>query len=302
MSAFYLDLGRDVSQTVVVAGTGRSGTTWLGHVIASATRSREIFEPFLHGQPGDFLLLRRASPMHLDRQLYIAPCASCKHPWYGSIARVMEGQLRCRWTDTSTRPGIYSRRIIKEIRANLFLAYLATTFPRSKFILVVRNPHAVVKSQLVKIRDGWVFEWEPEFVLAQPELIRDWLSPYLTHIRCATNRAEKQVLKWCIETLVGTRSVAGLSNVLTVRYDDLCKSHSGWEDIAQFVGLERWSQRRFMAAVRVRSRTSEPERAQRCKPGDQLSDRDLAVIDAMVREFGLSEFLVGRESVATPTA
>jgi hypothetical protein len=52
----YLDLGFRERDTLLVAGTARSGTTWVGDVVAHATKSRIIFEPFLLNHNMEFVL------------------------------------------------------------------------------------------------------------------------------------------------------------------------------------------------------------------------------------------------------
>ncbi len=42
----YRDTNHDAGSTILVAGTGRSGTTWLADIISEQFKSRLMFEPF----------------------------------------------------------------------------------------------------------------------------------------------------------------------------------------------------------------------------------------------------------------
>jgi hypothetical protein len=39
-------LGKDPSQSILLAASGRSGTTWLGNIVAADPNTRIFFEPF----------------------------------------------------------------------------------------------------------------------------------------------------------------------------------------------------------------------------------------------------------------
>ena len=44
----YTDRNRDPNASILIAGSARSGTTWLADIIAQATSARIVFEPFHH--------------------------------------------------------------------------------------------------------------------------------------------------------------------------------------------------------------------------------------------------------------
>lgn len=209
VSPLYLDLGGDHRDTVFVAGSGRGGTSWLSEVINHDRDYRYVFEPF---NPAEVPLAR---PFGYRR--YIRPGES--HPDLWERARkVVSGGVRGPWTDRFHRRFIARKRLIKDIRANLFLGWLARSFPEMPIVFILRHPCAVALS---KTRLGWSSRLE-EF-LEQPELVRDFLSPVVEEMRAAPTEFERHVFAWCVETLVPlTHLEPGRAHL--VFYENLCET------------------------------------------------------------------------------
>lgn len=128
---------------VLLLGSGRSGTTWLAELIASHTAGRIVFEP-LYPFAG-------IAPPGMARQKYLA--IDEEYPeLHEALAPVIHGESRSRWTDQFNDRWIYHFRVVKFIRANMLLGWLARSFPAARMAYVVRNPADVVRSQL---RHGW---------------------------------------------------------------------------------------------------------------------------------------------------
>lgn len=98
----YVDLGASPGDTIVVAGTARSGTTWIGDVVAQATNSRIIFEPFLVDRQGDFALswARRLPGRTLrNYQLYIPARSGPQERRFAQADRILRGKVRSFWSE-----------------------------------------------------------------------------------------------------------------------------------------------------------------------------------------------------------
>lgn len=205
----HLDL-HDLGGTVLLAGSGRSGTTWLSQIINHGNAYRDIFEPF---SPGKITTVS-----HYAEQLYLRP-DEAGADYRDAAALLLAGRVRGPWTDGHNRKLIARRRLIKDIRLNLMLGWLGTQFPQAKQILALRHPCAVAHSRLK-------LGWEPPLsaVLAQPALIDDHLLPHLPMIRAIASsdrRFEQHVLMWCIENLVPLSQLApGDAHVLM--YEQVC--------------------------------------------------------------------------------
>jgi hypothetical protein len=192
-----------------VAGTARSGTTWLAALLASGGRCRVLFEPF-H---------TRKVPAYRGFHYfqYMRPGEENDHLL--SFAReVMTGGIRNRWIDRHAEVLRPNRRLIKEIRANLLLKWLHDRFPEVPILLILRHPCAVVASRL---QLGWATDSDIESFLAQPKLVADFLDRRMDLVRRATTDAEKHALVWCLSYLVPLTQFAP-GEVERVYYEDLC--------------------------------------------------------------------------------
>lgn len=228
VSPLYLDLGGDHHDAVFVAGSGRSGTTWISELANRRLGYRYVFEPF---HPGEVPLAR---PFGYRR--YIKPGES--QPELQEAARsIVSGRVRGPWTDRFHRRFVSRGRLIKDIRANLFLGWLADSFPEMPVILILRHPCAVALS---KVRLGWRARLE-EF-LAQPELVRDFLAPVAERMRAActdeTPEFERHVFAWCVETAVPLAQL-GPGRAHLVFYESLCESpEEELRELFRYLGSE----------------------------------------------------------------
>ena len=89
-SRLFVDFARETGRTFLVAGAARSGTTWLGEIIAAQLPCRIMFEPF---HPEHVPAMRRyrlfqyMRPEQQDAELE------------AYAARLFAGQVRNRWID-----------------------------------------------------------------------------------------------------------------------------------------------------------------------------------------------------------
>lgn len=180
-------------QVVLLAGSGRSGTTWVQELINYRQDHRVLFEPFwpemvtfLPPQPSTHLYLRADDPAP-----YFQPHA----------LRILRGEFYNAWADRTNPPGIYQRRLIKDVRANLLLKWLTTQMPTLKVVLLLRHPCAVSLSQ---IRTGWPSNLASQLreLTMQPTLFADFLAPFMPLIEATNAAFEANVLLWAIQNYV----------------------------------------------------------------------------------------------------
>jgi hypothetical protein len=294
-----MDIGVGHKSCVLVAGTARSGTTWLGNVIARATRSRQIFEPFLQQETFDFAIHSMRRPIFDHYQPYV-PATAEPGTWQAEIDRILQGQIRHWWCDRFNPTAVYRRRVIKAVRINLMLDYLALRRPHLKIVFLVRNPLSVVNSQIAKIKQGWVLQWNADYVLSQPRLMADWLSPYRDLIEASADSdlTYRQALKWCIENIVPLARLPHRKNALIVHYDCLVRDPRQWSVIADFLADRHWSSRRFEHEVNRVSLTAERTPEQITSQTEDLNQLDRIAqqsVERVVRRFGLGRFLLSEE-------
>jgi len=191
---FFIDAGGDHRSTVFLAGGGRSGTTWIAQILNYENTYRLMFEPFY---PKEVPMCRSFGPA-----LYLRPDAV--DPSRREIAgRVLAGRLKGGWVNQYNNKWYATRRIVKDIRANLFLKWLNVNFPGMPVIQLWRHPLATVASRMIL---GWETYVDP--YLSQPALVEDHLAGVAEEMRAATDPFDQQVFRWCVESYVPLRQFA----------------------------------------------------------------------------------------------
>ena len=185
----HVDLANsDHRNAVFLAGSGRSGTTWVSEIINYRNEYRFIFEPF---HPGKVRVCK-----NFRRKQYLRP-DDRREEYLGPARKILTGGIRSTWTDRFNGRFAARRRLIKDIRANLLLGWMRENFPGMPMILLLRHPCAVVTSRLAL---GWRDNlWE---TMEQRELVEDFLLPVESDIRAARDAFERHVISWCIENYV----------------------------------------------------------------------------------------------------
>lgn len=175
------------NDTILVVGSGRSGTTWLGNIIGSCLGFLSLFEPF------DYRHVPQINTSLL--RLYIR--ANEKSHYLDNIIRdILLGKLTNEWVLSQNARRIAWRILLKEIRANLFLGYIQNKF-QNPIVFIVRHPCATVLSRAEK---GW--ETHLDDFLKQEQLMEDYLAPFEDIIKSAQSALEKHAIMWSIENLV----------------------------------------------------------------------------------------------------
>jgi hypothetical protein len=186
-----------MQNTLILAGSGRSGTTWLGNILGANPNVQVIFEPF------DSRRVPQAAVLPL--RPYARPDGSYPS-WELFVRQALLGKVQNEWTTQQGRRWWTTKRLVKEIRANLMLGWLSERF-RPRIVFVTRHPCAVVLSRLK-------LEWDThlDVFLSQPQLVADYLEPYLPLIREIDGRQngrqatiQKHAVMWCVENLVPMR-------------------------------------------------------------------------------------------------
>ncbi len=191
LGGLYVDLARgDHRRTVFLAGTGRSGTTWLGGLVNHDRRYRNVFEPFHPGKVEDV--------GGFGSKQYLRP-GDRREEFLAPARRVLSGEIRNGWTD---RGGalLARRRLVKDVRANLLLGWMAENFPGMPIVLLMRHPGAVVASRLAL---GWGDNLSE--TMGQRELVEDHLAPMEGEILAARDPFERHLFLWCIDNYVPLR-------------------------------------------------------------------------------------------------
>lgn len=136
---FCVDLQKDFDGMILVAGSGRSGTTWIGDVINYRNDFRVAFEP---------MDSRKDSRVNI---LGLRPYFGSRGPSEAerkALELTLRGLPGNFWVNRYNRKFVARRRLVKEIRANLILPWIQTEFPEIKIVYVLRHPVAVAMSRI----------------------------------------------------------------------------------------------------------------------------------------------------------
>ena len=189
LGSLHVDLGKgDHRDSVFLAGSGRSGTTWLSEVINQGGSYRYVFEPF---NP-----VRVSAFGHFKTKQYLRP-GDVREEFLEPARLALTGGLRDPWTDRFNTRIVARRRLIKDIRANLLLAWMRANFPGMPIVLLLRHPCAVVTSRLAL---GWRDNLDE--TMEQRDLVEDFLLPMEGEIRAADDDFERHLFLWCIDNYV----------------------------------------------------------------------------------------------------
>jgi hypothetical protein len=210
ISRLYRDAGGGPEDCVFVAGMARSGTTWLAEIICSQLQCRLMFEPFASDRVPEY--------RGFEYQQYLRP--NRDHPQFlAYFERVAAGRIRNPWIDRYVDRLRPRCRLIKAVRASLFLRWIHERFPDMPLIYLVRHPCANVLSYL---KLDWPSDRDLSSIMAQPDLVEDHLAPYLSVIARATLPHQRHALLWCILNRVAIQQFRG-GGLHRFSYEDLTR-------------------------------------------------------------------------------
>lgn len=209
VARLYRDRHRDPARAVAVLGTARSGTTWLGDLLAAGLRARIVFEPFHPGHVPEmaaFGLMPYRRPEDDDA------------PFLRFCHRVFSGALRGPWVDRQAERILPEGRVVKCVRANLFAAWLRRRMPVVPVVLLVRHPAAVVLS---RIEAGWDHSEDVDGMLGDARLVGDHLAEHVDWARSLATEEERNALIWAIHYRVAFAQHDPADGAAIVFYEDL---------------------------------------------------------------------------------
>ncbi|MEO1129077.1 MAG: sulfotransferase [Planctomycetota bacterium] len=274
---------------VLIAGSGRSGTTWLAELVNHRRDCRVLFEPFFARE------VPAAAAFH--RRQYVRP-GDDRPDLAGAARAILGGEVRGPWIDAQTTARFaYHRRIAKEIRGNLFLPWLRTVMPDMPIILVVRHPCAVIASQ---VRMGWKAHVRdlPE----QDALLADHLEPHRDLLAGLSDDDDdviaRSALLWCLETRVPL-TMSSRDEIHVMFYEHLVREPE--QELARLGTLVDDSELTTLAgdALSRPSALARPWSA--VQRGDdpveswtsQVQPREQRIVEQMLTRFGLDRVYPG---------
>lgn len=124
-----------------------------------------IFEPFYPVYGNSFFDLNKTSYMPQDYE---------DGEFYKKVSLIMSGRIKNRWVDNANQFINPKGRVVKSIRANLFLKWIKLKIPHIPIVYIIRHPCAVVSS---RIKLNWSGE-ELSIRKSDEKLINEYLKPF----------------------------------------------------------------------------------------------------------------------------
>ena len=289
-------------EPVVVVGSPRSGTSWMMRLIAQQDGYCTIFEPLHHRWwPKAREVGFGNRPWEADKQqaLYL------EQVFRGEIGR--QSIRRPRWSEEvrgnpvslvrGTIKRLRSDRLVtKFVRACRLLPWLVEAFPDCRYVYLVRDPYAVVSSQLSRGVSSYLNERgspydylnaskQSEPVIAKLcDRIRTDAAQVLDEavVRDIDSLEGCLALSWYADNLIAQEAASRSEAVCTVRYEELLTdTESVLLTVQRHLGIEET----LAAGLDVKN----PER-QLHKWRENLSGSQVEtiknVLDALQNEYG----------------
>ena len=207
LHSFYIDFPTDQSTSVLIAGSGRSGTTWLLDTLNFKNEYRVLYEPFNRGRVPIIAHFRRYQYLRTDND---------DPAYFEPVRRILTGNIRNWWIDAHNRRFICRQRIIKNVRCMFMLGWMARRFPGMPILYLMRHQCAVATSRMH-------LGWEPTSAeyLTQADLVADHLAPFKRVIEEAQSSFARHIVDWCVENYVPMRQLRP-ADAHVLFYEDAC--------------------------------------------------------------------------------
>ena len=229
-----------LEDTILVSGSGRSGTTWIAQALSCLPDYKLLFEP----------LNRDSLDNGYQKNAFIEQVSS--DPRYESrIQDVLSGRISdsSMWKlgGETTLGRIYQhvtcqKLIVKCVTTNRILPRIASQFDLCGIILVLRHPCAVVASQL-RYADDWKHVNPPH-----PEALRTGFGgripdsifeDHASVLASIETTAGVLAARWCLDTYVPLEQAPPSPPWLIVPYERLLlEKGAETKRIAEFLGAD----------------------------------------------------------------
>ena len=201
----------DPDRAIVLTGTPRSGTTWVGQVLAGLPTHVSLFETIMpdrvkESRPLGFRPYRRPGANWPEATAFLMAAAS---------GNVLNDWTTCEFSRDAVRGA--EAAILKEVRLTRLLPWISEALPSFRLVYVVRNPLATIASQL---QTGW-FAGTNDYLA--DELLKDF--PKVVDLLPKEGEAKERdavrlARAWCLDNLVPL-SLLPKDAAVVVRYAKL---------------------------------------------------------------------------------
>jgi hypothetical protein len=233
---------------ILVTGAHRTGTTWVGKMLAAAPRTAYISEPLnVHHRPGVLAapVTRWYTYIHPGNEAEYLPALrrmlAFRYGWPAEIAAVRSRKdvLRMGRDGAIFLSGWagHKRPLLKDPFAVFSAAWFAERLG-CRVVVTVRHPAAFASSLK---RLAWPFDFSD--LLAQDALMHAWLEPYRAAMTAALAAPDDVIgqagLLWCMTYDVVRQLQTQVPGLLVTRHEDLSRDPvGGYRALYADLGLE----------------------------------------------------------------
>ena len=203
--ACYWDLPNE-KETVLLASSGRSGSTWIQEIIARSGGYRVMFEPF-HSRK-----IARLSSWNYRQYIEASDTGDA---YVNDADAILRGKVRHEWVDQDNAVRFPRRRLVKEIRGNLFLAWLKRRFPHLRIVFLTRHPFGVARSRL-----GLGWDSDLGLFFEQRDLMANHFANDRDFLESIASPFARQVAFWAMENIVPLRELTD-DDAIAISYEDV---------------------------------------------------------------------------------
>ncbi len=318
-SRLIFETNADCKNTAMLSSGGRTGSTWVAEIITRGSGYRYLYEPaslyrvlvtpkYAALLPGVADGVARMDPLHYwqdrppfdNRLQYIRPeddDADLRRRALG----VLSGRFHHPEVDqyNHTSRIVFAKRFIKEVKSNLWIAWLHRQFPSVKLILLIRHPIPTIQSRLEGKRDVGNQAYYEKLVFGQSELVADHLQPFLRILRSAQSAFQQRLAVWCIQNYVPLQQLKS-DDVHLAFYEHMCLNpEAEIRRVFAFLGWDNVDRRVKRALRNIQKPSATYHQKETIETGIQPIDQvsrwmkkatreQLAQTDEMLSAFGLS--------------
>lgn len=296
----------DPSESVVVSGFWRSGTTWLEEALTEILQAKTIFEPFHFSVPATRKLFKYygiAKKPEAFRELFIPHCGDATLELQPVLHNYYDGALRADLAGDAVRvlrrdtAECYRTRVVAKFTRGQFSLRAAQNTFGMPIIHVYRDPRAVIasakmtdwywlfdhlslKAQLLDIKDG-----RANYFRRWAEVIQEFDADKVARLAAYWSLTEKFLLD----------SFANGGRIAVVRYEDLNRQKEklmldtlatlgvkkNWNDQIQLSNRDSYSTSQQRQGLSATERISGWKKV--------LTANEITTIESVVAKFGFTD-------------
>jgi len=297
-----------IEESLVLNGFWRSGTTWVQQVLSKALDAKPVFEPFSEAVPHSYRYLEKLGALDENIVKSFMPYVSPDGEWPLELESLIKQSLQSTLPPhhftyagrNSYRDSFKKRLVLKFVKGAFLLPAIANKFA-VPILHIRRDPRMVVAS--ICRQPGWggrIFEEISIFqqLLKIPDGRQCIFEPFRGEILSTDTGSlvEKIVTYWAVtEWYIQQSKEYAQGKIVVVKYEDLLNaSDQEWMSLLNKLNLQAKSQFSDWG-VDNPSFTSQKGRELEKRSKDYtdiLSVKDVSLIEAVVRSYGLEDSLI----------